>query len=161
MTKKLTLLNIFTHTIIAYWAIWFSIVSLSDLTNLLQVFTIVPDTVKFSSHNFELLTHSLSVYMTHTHLLALVLYELIIISAIVIGILFWMGLFDVIIFNIPAAYLAFLLSLFFSFSFMFFHEITIQYALAHSLHQRILLQLIGMSVYLTNLFLTSKCNDAN
>lgn len=154
MVKKLTLLNVFTYTIIAYWAIWFTIVSSSDFINLLQALNIVPDTVKFSSHNFELLTHSLNLYITHTHLLALILYEIIVASAIIIGVLFWMGLFNLTIFKLPAAYLALLLSLLFSFSFMFFHEITLQYGLAHSLHQRILFHLISMAIYLSNLFFT-------
>lgn len=127
------------YIIILFWSIWFTLVSLSDITNLLQVMHILPSNFAFSSKNYGLVDQFLSLYNINSFDLTLLLFSIIVLAATIISITFWIAMYSMSQIWINRA---FLFSISFTMFFVLSDEVFIQYTIEHGHIIRLILLLI-------------------
>ncbi len=142
--NELIILNIIQRGIILFWGLWFSVVTITDVVNVLQGNNYLPKSFILSSKNYDLVINLFSTYGLHSPRIILFLFSIIILWAFTIAISFWVAFFW---FTLERAYLAFLLSLSMTAFFILFDEVFIQYELEHGHIIRIALQLISLWVF--------------
>lgn len=122
------------HSIVLFWALWTSIVTITDAINLLQKLNLMPEHLKFTSGNYDLVLRNLSIYHLNVFSVAIFLFTVIVLWALIIAVLFWKALFYFkknaqTYFNTTCFAFAILLAM--HFVFILADEILIQYPLEH------------------------------
>ncbi len=121
-------LNIIKKALVFFWAIWFTVVFLSNLANLLRVFAILPKTFMFYSGNFAMVTKVISIYHL-PHSFAVTLFILVILLEACIMLSLWFAAFSYLcnMKYIQRVNMAFLISMFLWMLFLITDEIFIAY----------------------------------
>lgn len=148
MLTNLKMITLTQQGIILFWALWFTLVALSDLANFLQTLNLLPSSFSFSSNNYKLIVKSLSFHTTPNHRLALWLFGIILLWVLLIAILFWCALFSPNYLQLKISYVAFLLSLAMTACFVLWDELFIQYDLEHGHIIRLGFQLITLMMFM-------------
>lgn len=130
--------------IILFWSLWFTLVSLSDITNFLQLAHILPVDFVFTSKNYDLVHQYLSLFGFNSFALSLLLFGMIVSAAILISITFWISTFTM---NPVWINLAFLSSILLTMFFILCDEIFIQYTIEHGHTIRLTLLLISFMYF--------------
>ena len=129
------LFRIFAQGIILMWALWISIVFLTDLFNLLVVFGILPDNFPASSHNLDWIRSFLKVYGMDNDVLCISIFSIINIWAAIITLFYWrafMSYFTNKNYYICRVMQAFILNMSLFLCFLIGDEAFIQYKAGHS-----------------------------
>jgi len=148
MLNSTKILQLFPSAILLFWAMWFSLVSISDFTNLLQKFQIISEDFIFTSKNYDLISQSLLTYKIISQKLTIILFSIIVIWAVTIAGSFWVALLGPKALKLNMAYFSFLASLCMSGSFMLWDEIFLQYNFEHSLMIRFGFQILTFMLFL-------------
>ncbi|OGT41014.1 MAG: hypothetical protein A3F42_06780, partial [Gammaproteobacteria bacterium RIFCSPHIGHO2_12_FULL_37_34] len=144
--KQLTFL---TLSIIAFWALWSTLVALTDVINFLQAIAWLPMDWTFTSNNFALVVKSVGMYGLQNTLLPLALFFVIVIWACLIAVLFWRALFAHHSKNnyLQKCYTAFLACFSIEAVFILADELFIQYDFEHGHMDRLGFKLITFLVF--------------
>ena len=143
-------LIILSWSIIAFWALWSTLVALTDVVNFLQAIAWVPNDWVFTSNNFSLVEKSLSIFGLQNTALPIVLFFFIVALACFIAVLFWQALFayrfDKNSF-LQKSYIAFLASFALEAIFILADEIFIQYDFEHGHMDRLGFKLLTFLIF--------------
>lgn len=83
------LFRIFAQGIILMWALWISIVFLTDFCNLMVGFGLLPANFPASSHNLDWIHRFFKLYRLDNDLLCLILFSIINLWVMIIAVLYW------------------------------------------------------------------------
>lgn len=148
MIDNLTFLTTIRRGAILFWALWFTVVTLSDLTNFCQQINFLPANFIFSSKNYDLVSQYLTNYGVKSNHVILGVFFSLIMWAFVTAVLFWIALFSI---NSIMPYFAFFISFCMTGFFMLADEFFIQYSLEHGHMLRLSLQLLCFILF-SNIF---------
>lgn len=137
--------------IILMWALWISVVSLTDLCNLLAGFGFLPEQFPASSHNLERILYFLKHYHLNSYPLAMTIFTVINLWVFVIAIAYWrafIAYFTDREHYVYRALTAFLINMSLFIFFLVADEIFIQYLASHSHMNTLLFITASMCVFI-------------
>ena len=142
-------LQILSHSIIVFWAMWSSLVAFTDSINFLQAIHRLPRTWVFTSSNYDLVVKSVSIYGLN-YLFSITCFLLLVLFAWLIAVFFWRAAFTSksnFERYLQNCYLAFLLSFAVEAFFILADEVFIQYGFEHGHMDRLGFKLITFLVF--------------
>lgn len=145
------LFRIFAQGILLMWALWMSIVSLTDCFNLMVEFNILPPNFPASSHNIDLIRTFLKLYSLDNNVLCMILFVIINIWAILIALFYWRAFISYYAcrhYYVYRTMQAFILNLSMLVFFLIADEVFIQYDAAHIHMARLLYLFTSLIVFL-------------
>ncbi|KTD10940.1 hypothetical protein Lgra_1906 [Legionella gratiana] len=83
------LFQIFAQSIILMWALWISVVFLTDFCNLMVGFGLLPTNFPASSHNLDWIYTFLKLYRLDNDVLCLILFSIINLWVVTIAVFYW------------------------------------------------------------------------
>lgn len=132
--------NYLQRSILFFWAIWFTLVSISDGVNLCEVLNASLLHSNFNSKNYELIMQCLAHYHLNNFLLAISIFTAIILFSVIIAMVFWYAFINS---HVKLVFYAFLLSFYQTGFFIMADEVFIQYPLEHGHMIRLLTQMVS------------------
>ncbi|ARB94067.2 hypothetical protein A6J40_07605 [Legionella longbeachae] len=138
------LFRIFAQGIILMWALWFSIVFLTDFGNLMVGFDLLPADYPASSHNLDWIHKFLKLYCLDNEVLCLILFSIINLWVMIIAVLYWRAFISYYTcgdYYVYRTMQAFILNMSLFACFWVSDEIFIQYQAGHS-HMNMLLYIV-------------------
>lgn len=143
-------LVLLTGGIVLFWALWSTLVALTDTVDFFQAINWLPRDWAFTSHNYDLVIKSVSTYGLQHTFLPIVLFFTIVVLAILIALLFWRALFAYPFDKnayLQKCYTAFLVSFLMEAIFILADELFIQYTFEHGHMDRLGFKLITFIVF--------------
>ncbi|KTD56004.1 hypothetical protein Lsai_2134 [Legionella sainthelensi] len=133
--------RIFAQGIILMWALWISIVFLTDFCNLMVGFDLLPADFPASSHNLDWIHQFLKLYWLDNDRMCLILFSIINLWVMAIAVLYWRAFISYYTcgkYYVYRVMQAFILNMSLFVCFLVTDEIFIQYQAGHS-HMNMLL----------------------
>lgn len=136
--------------IVWFWACWSTIVLFTDSIDFLQRIQWLPDSIAFTSKNFDLVAKSLATYHWDYTPVVFILYGMIVLWSLLIASLFWRAIFaarqslEIYLSKVQQAFWAMLLM---TAIFLLADEIFIQYEFGHSHMMRLGFMLLTYLIF--------------
>lgn len=143
--------RIFAQGIILMWALWISIVFLTDFFNLMVGFDLLPTDFPASSHNLDWIHRFLKLYWLDNDVLCLILFSIINLWVMTIAVLYWRAFISYYTcgeYYVYRTMQAFILNMSLFVCFLVADEIFIQYQAGHSHMNMLLYMFTSLIVFL-------------